>query len=79
MTGLIGTAVTVGVARSSGVELPPGQKIAIARQPMLVQQMFEKSSADAVRSTRQSSSWKGGLLGTAALVVLVISSAGSAQ
>ena len=79
LTGLIGTAVTVGVASSSGVELPPEQKVAIARQPMLVQQTFEKSYADAVRSKRKSSSWKGGLLGTAALVVLLISSAGSAQ
>lgn len=79
VTGLIGTAVTVGVASGSGVELPPEQKVAIARQPMLVQQTFEKSYADAVRSKRKSSSWKGGLLGTAAFVVLLISSAGTAQ
>ena len=79
VTGLIGTAVTVGVAGGSGVELPPEQKLAIVRQPVLVQQTFEKSYADAVRSKRKSSSWKGGLLGTAAFVVLVISSAGSGQ
>lgn len=79
VTGLIGTAVTVGVAGGSGVELPPEQKLAIARQPMLVQQTFEKSYADAVRNKRKSSSWKGGLLGTAAFVVLLISSSASAQ
>ena len=79
VTGLIGTAVTVGVASGSGVELPPEQKVVIARQPILVQQTFEKSYADAVRSKRKSSSWKGGLLGTAAFVVLLISSSGSAQ
>jgi hypothetical protein len=78
-TGLIGTVVTVGVAGGSGVELPPEQKLAIARQPLLVQQTFEKSYADAVRSKRKSSSWKGGLLGTAAFVVLLISSSGSSQ
>lgn len=79
ITGLIGTVVTVGVASGSGVELPPEQKVAIARQPLIVQQTFEKSYADAVRSKRKSSSWKGGLLGTAAFVVLLISSSGSAQ
>ncbi|HYW32775.1 MAG TPA: hypothetical protein VE869_14850 [Gemmatimonas sp.] len=78
-TGLIGTAVTVGVAGGSGVELPPEQKVTIARQPLLVQQTFEKSYADAVRSKRKSSSWKGGLLGTAAFVVLLLSSSGSSQ
>jgi hypothetical protein len=79
VTGLIGTAVTVGVASGSGVELPPEQKLTIARQPLLVQQTFEKSYADAVRSKRKSSSWAGGLLGTAAFVVLLLSSSGSAQ
>ena len=79
VTGLIGTAVTVGVASGSGVELPPEQKVTLARQPLLVQQTFEKSYADAVRSKRKSSSWKGGLLGTAAFVVLLLSSSGSAQ
>ena len=79
VTGLIGTAVTAGVASGSGVELPPEQKVVIARQPMIVQQSFEKSYADAVRSKRKSSSWKGGLLGTAAFVVLLLSSSGSAQ
>jgi hypothetical protein len=79
VTGLIGTAVTVGVAGGSGVELPPEQKLSIARQPLLVQQTFEKSYADAVRSKRKSSAWKGGLLGTAAFVVLLISSSGSGQ
>jgi len=47
--------------------------------PMLVEQTFEKSYADAVRSKRKASSWKSGLPGPAALVVLVIASAGSAQ
>lgn len=79
VTGLIGTAVTFGVAGGSGVELPPEQKLAIARQPLLVQQTFEKSYADAVRSKRKSSSWKGGLLGTAAFVVLLLSASGSGQ
>lgn len=79
LTGLIGTAVMVGVASGSGVELPPEQKLAVARQPLLVQQTFEKGYADAVRSKRKSSSWGGGLLGTAAFVVLLLSSSGSGQ
>lgn len=79
LTGLIGTAVTVGVASGSGVELPPEHKLAVARQPLLVQQTFEKGYADALRSKRKSSSWGGGLLGTAAFVVLLLSSSGSGQ
>lgn len=80
VTGLIGTAVTVAVAGGSGVELPAEHKLAVARQPLLYQQTFEKSYGDAVRSKRKSSSWKGGLLGTAAFVVLLLSSSsGSAQ
>ncbi len=43
ITGLIGTAATVGVAGGSGVELPRKQRVTIARQPMLVQQTVDKS------------------------------------
>lgn len=76
-TGLIGTAVTYGVAANSGVELPAEKKLDIASQPSAYQEQYEKGYADKVRSRRKSTALGGGILGTAAFVLLVVSSAGS--
>lgn len=76
-TGLIGTAVTYGVAANSGVELPAEKKLEIAGQPAAYQEHYEKAYADKVRSKRKSTALGGGILGTAAFVVLLVSSAGS--
>lgn len=76
-TGLIGTAVTYGVAANSGVELPAEKKLAIAAEPAAYQEHYEKAYADKVRSKRKATALGGGILGTAAFVALVVSSAGS--
>jgi hypothetical protein len=78
-TGLIGTVVTYAIAGSSGVELPPEQQLQIAAEPAAYQLMFTKGYADQVRSKRKSTSLAGGVIGTAALVALVLSAGSSGQ
>ncbi len=73
-TGIIGTTITYAVAATSTPELPADKKLAIADKTPDQQAMYEKGFADKVRARRKSTSLKGGLLGTAALIVLVASS-----
>jgi hypothetical protein len=77
LSGLIGTVVTYAVASNSGVELPVDKKLLIAQQPAAYQMIYEKGYSDKVRQKRKSTSLSGGIVGTAAFVLLVISSSGS--
>lgn len=73
LTGLIGTTITYAVAATSTPQLPTDKKLIIADKPAEAQVMYEKGYADKVRSKRKSTALGGGLLGTAAFVVLVLS------
>jgi hypothetical protein len=73
LTGLIGTTITYAVAATSTPQLPTEKKLIIADKPAEAQVMYEKGYADKVRSKRKSTALGGGLLGTAAFVVLVLS------
>lgn len=73
-TGLIGTAVSYALAASSNVELPAQNRAQIATQQSDYQINFEKAYADKVRSKRKGAALKGGLVGTAAFVALVLAS-----
>jgi hypothetical protein len=74
VTGLIGTTITYSIAATSTPQLPAEKKLAIANLSPDVQAIYEKGYADKVRARRKSTSLKGGLLGTAAFVVLLLSS-----
>jgi hypothetical protein len=74
LLGLIGTGVTWAIAGSSDVNLPPEQKLLVANQPVAFQLFYEKEYAAKVKSRRKSSALKGGLIGTAAFVLLYASS-----
>ena len=77
LTGLIGTGVTYAVAANSSPELPPEKQLQISKESAEYRVIFEKAYADKVRSKRKSTALTGGLVGTAAFVVLLISSSGS--
>lgn len=77
--GLIGTGVTWAMAGSSNVELPPDKRLQIASSPASYQQLYERAFAEKVKSKRKSSALKGGLLGTATFVLLIVSASGSSQ
>jgi hypothetical protein len=74
--GLIGTGVSWGLAAGSNVEMPPEKKLLITSPDASYKAFAEKAYADKVRSKRKSAALKGGLLGTAAFVVLVAASSG---
>lgn len=74
--GLIGTGVSWGVAAASNVEMPPDKKLLITNPDPTYKAFAEKAYGDKVRSKRQSAALKGGLLGTAAFVVLYAASSG---
>lgn len=73
LTGLVGTTITYAVAATSTPQLPTEKKLVIADKPQDVQVMYEKGYADKVRSKRKSTALGGGLLGTAAFLVIVFS------
>jgi hypothetical protein len=76
LLGLIGTGITYAVAASSDVSLPPLEMTSIAdRSPEYIQG-FRTGFGDRVKAKRKQSALTGGLLGTAVLVVLVVSASG---
>jgi hypothetical protein len=73
-TGLIGTAIIWAVAGSSDVSVPADRRVQIADQPPTYQQQYEQGYGEKLKSRRKGAALGGGLLGTAALVLLVVSS-----
>lgn len=79
-TGLIGTAVIWAVAGSSDVSVPADRKVTIAAEPSVYQSAYESSYGQKLKSRRKGAALGGGLIGTAAFVLLYISaSSGSSQ
>jgi hypothetical protein len=78
-TGLIGTAVIWAVAGSSDVSVPADRRLQIADHPPTYQQAYEAGYGEKLKSKRKGAALGGGLLGTAALVLLVVSSGGDSQ
>ena len=78
-TGLIGTAVIWAVAGSSDVTVPADRRLLIANEPATYQQSFEGGFGEKLNSKRKAAALGGGLLGTAALVLLVVSAGGDSQ
>src|SRR5687768_17447127 len=78
-TGLIGTAVIWAVAGSSEVSVPADRRLQIAEQPATYQQQYEAGFGEKLKSKRKGAALGGGLLGTAALLLLVVSASGDSQ
>lgn len=72
-TGLIGTAVIWAVAGSSDVTMPPDRRLQIANEPATYQQSYESSYGQKLKSRRKGAALGGGLLGTAAFVLIYLS------
>jgi hypothetical protein len=70
LLGLIGTGVSYALAASSNADMPPEKKVSITNPDVTYHAFAEKAYADKVRSKRKSAALKGGLLGTAAFVLL---------
>lgn len=77
LAGPIGIAVGYAIAASSDAELPADKKVIVAKEPVELQAVYEKSYADQVRRKRKSTINRGGWTGFAALVGLVIISGSS--
>ena len=73
LTGLIGTAIIWAVAGSSDASVPADRKLLIAEQPSVYQQSYEAGYGQKLKSRRKSAALTGGLLGTAAFVLLYLS------
>jgi len=71
--GLIGTGVSYGLAAASNADMPPEKKLTITSPDVTYHALAEKAYADKVRAKRKSAALKGGLLGTAAFVLLYAS------
>ena len=76
-TGLIGTAVIWAVAGSSDVSVPADRKITIANETATYQQAYEAGFGNKLKSRRKAAALGGGLLGTAAFVLIYISASSS--
>jgi hypothetical protein len=74
--GLIGTGVSWGIAAASNVEMPPEKKLSITNPDVTYKAFAEKAYQDKVRGKRKGAALKGGLLGTAAFVLLYAASTG---
>lgn len=79
LTGLIGTAIIWAVAGSSDVSVPADRRLVIVDENATYQQAFEAGYGEKLKSKRKSAALGGGLLGTAALVLIVLSSGSDSQ
>jgi hypothetical protein len=77
LAGPIGIAVGYAIAASSDAELPADKKVIVAKEPIELQAVYEKSYADQVRKKRKSTINRGGWTGFVALVGLFILSGSS--
>jgi hypothetical protein len=71
--GLIGTGVSWGLAAGSNADMPPEKKLTITNPDASYRAFAEKAYGDKVRAKRKSAALKGGLLGTAAFVLIYAS------
>ncbi|HEY8468351.1 MAG TPA: hypothetical protein VIL18_01850 [Longimicrobiales bacterium] len=71
--GLIGTGVTYALAGSSNADLPPAIMASLSDRSPEYRMGFQQGYANKLRARRKSSALIGGALGTAVLVVAVIS------
>jgi hypothetical protein len=71
--GLIGTGVSWGLAAGSNADMPPEKKLTITNPDPSYRAFAEKAYGDKVRAKRKSAALKGGLLGTAAFVLIYAS------
>lgn len=78
-TGLIGTAIIWAVAGSSDVGIPADRRLQIASEPPTYQQSYEMGYGEKLKSKRKGAALGGGLLGTAAFVLLLLSAQGESQ
>lgn len=79
VTGLIGTAVIWAVAGSSDVSVPADRKLEIASQASTYQRGYETAYGQKLKSRRKGAALGGGLLGTAAFVLLYVSVTSESQ
>ena len=79
LTGLIGTVVIWAAAGSSDVAVPADRRVQIADQPATYQQQYESGYGEKLKARRKGAALGGGLLGTAALVLMVMSASGDSQ
>lgn len=78
-TGLVGTVIIWAVAGSSDVAVPPERRVQIANEPPTYQQSYEAGYGEKLKSKRKGAALGGGLLGTAAFLLLVLSAQGESQ
>jgi hypothetical protein len=79
LLGLIGTAVIYVSAGNSDISLPAERRLLIATQSPEYQQAFEVGYGEKVKSKRKGSALGGGLLGTATIVLVILTATGSSQ
>ena len=77
--GLIGTAVIYVAAGNSDTAVPPDRRLVIANQPSHYQQAFEVGYGEKIKSKRKGAALGGGLLGTATIVLLIVSASSGDQ
>ena len=74
--GLIGTAIIYAAASNSGATMPSAQQSVLATKSPLYSESFTRSFREQMKSRHKSSAVGGGLLGTAAFVVIYLSAQG---
>ena len=79
VTQLLGTAVIWGIAGSSAVCVPEDRRLLIVNENPIYQQAYLSGFTEKLRSRRKSVALKGGLLGTAAFLVIYVSVAGGPE
>lgn len=77
--GLIGTGIAYAVASGSDAQLPALDAARLAQATSDYQLAFRQGFEERVRARRKGAALTGGLLGTATIVVLVLSAAGGVE
>lgn len=75
--GLIGTGIAYAAASGSDAQLPALEAARLAQATSDYQLAFRQGFEERVRSRRKGAALTGGLLGTAVIVVILVSAAGS--
>jgi flavin-dependent dehydrogenase len=75
--GLIGTGIAYAVASGSDAQLPALDAARLAQATADYQLAFRQGFEERVRSRRKGAALTGGLLGTATIVVLLLSATGN--
>jgi hypothetical protein len=75
--GLIGTGITYFVAGSSDTQAPVSERLMLSQRAPEYSQAFQAAYSDGLKSKRKKAALTGGLVGTATMLVLVLSAGGS--